>query len=133
MKTESPIRVIAFTEQPVAQGQATLLVQIINQSQAPLAVWNDLDSINIPQNPPGDGIAPSTELTHYDFGTSGSGQFVKLAPGECVKVSRMLRDQQLIDLDRVKAMKIPVKVREGDQADAKTMLIQGNVYRVRGA
>ena len=121
--TESPIQVTASIE------AARLHVQITNQSKAPLAIWSDLDSINIPKNPPGDGIAPDIELTHVDFGVKDGAQFVKVAPGESVKVSLMLRDEQREQLQRVKAVKVPVKFRDAgnEKAEVKVKLVQGKV------
>jgi hypothetical protein len=132
----SPIHLISFAEQPAAKGQPILLqVHIINESQSPLAILNDLDSINIPKDPPGSGIAPNTDLTHVDFGASGAGQFVKVGPGESVKVTLILTDSQLAQLERVKAVKVPVKFRDGnnDQAEVKTLLLQSKVYKAYGA
>lgn len=132
----SPIQMIAFAEPPAAKGQPILLqVHIINESQSPLAIMNELDSINIPKDPPGNGIAPNTDLTHVDFGASGAGQFVKVAPGECVKVTLILTDSQLAQLERVKAVKVSVKFRDGDndQSEVKTLLLQGKVHKAHGA
>jgi hypothetical protein len=132
----SPIHLSAFAEPPAVKGQPILLqVYLINESQSPLAILNELDSINIPKDPPGSGDAPITDLTHVDFGVSGAEQFVKVGPGESVKVTLILTDSQLAQLERVKAVKVPVKFRDGnnDQSEVQTLLLQGKVHKAHGA
>ena len=127
------IRLIAFAERPAQEksGPIALQVYIVNESPAVLGILNDLDSINIPQHLPHDGESiPDSDLTHIDFGVSGSGKFVQVAPGECVKVSLVLREEQLAQLERVKLMKAAVKFRDGgaEAGEVKTVLLPAVVY-----
>ena len=128
------IRLIAFAERPAQEKSGPILLQIyiINESPAILGILNDLDSINIPQRLPHGGETVSdADLMHIDFGISGSGTFVHVSPGECVKVTLVLRDEQLALLDRVKQMKAAVKYRDGgdNTGDVKTVLLPAIVYK----
>jgi hypothetical protein len=127
------IRLIAFAERPAQEKSGPILLQvyIINESPAILGILNDLDSINIPQRlPHGREAVPDADLIHMDFGSSGSGTFVQVARGECVKVTLVLRDEQLALLERVKQMKAAVKLRDGgDEAgEVTTVLLPAIVY-----
>jgi hypothetical protein len=122
------IRLIAFAERPAQEkgGPIALQVYIVNESPATLAILDDLDTINIPQHLPRGGESiPDSDLTHIDFGVPGSGKFVQVAPGECVKVTLVLREEQLAQLERVKLMKAAVKFRDGGAAteEVKTVLL----------
>ena len=129
------IRLIAFAERS-AQGKSgpiLLQVYIVNESPATLGILNDLDSINIPQSlPHGGETVHDSDLTHIDFGVSGSGTFIQVAPGECVKTTLLLREEQFALLERVKQMKAAVKFRDGgDQAgEVTTVLLPATVYKI---
>jgi hypothetical protein len=129
-----PIRLIAFAEPaaPQTSGPNLLQVYIINQSPATLSILNDLDSINVPQRPPqGSETVLDADMKHIDFGTSGSATFVPVAPGESVKVTLMLRDEQLALLARVKQMTAAVKFRRGgdETGEVKSVLLPAMVYK----
>jgi hypothetical protein len=90
-----------------------LQVYIVNESPAALAILKDLDSINIPQHLARGGESiPDSDLTHIDCGVWGSGKFVQVAPGECMKVTLVLREEQLAQLERVQLMKAAVRFRD---------------------
>ena len=128
------IRLIAFAERP-AQGVTAptqLHVYILNESPSALWILNDLDSINIPQNPPQGGqTVPDPNSTHVDFGVSESATFIQVAQGECVKVTLLLREEELALLSRVRQMEAPVKFRAGgdEQAEVTTALLPAAVYK----
>lgn len=125
------IRLIAFAERPAQEksGPTLLQVYIINESPSILGILNDLDSINIPQRlPQGSETVSDTDLIHIDFGVSGTGTFVQVAPGECVKVTLVLRDEQLALLEGVKHMKAAVKFRGGVD-EVTTVLLPAMVYK----
>ena len=117
---------VAFAERPASPtgGPPVLQVYIVNRSSKTLEVLNDLDSINVPQDP------DDTDLNaaHIDFGLSGSATFVAVEPGECVKVALLLRDEQFDMLARVKRMKTTVRFREGE---AITALLPAAVYATK--
>ena len=130
---EPQIRLIAFAERSAQEknGPAVLQVYIINKSPAVLGILNDLDSINIPQRLPRiSETIPDANLIHIDFGVSGSGTFVQVAPGECVKVTLLLRDDQMALLERAKYMEAPLKFRDGGDQTRKvtTALLPATVY-----
>jgi hypothetical protein len=120
------IRLIAFAERPAQEsgGPVSLLVYVVNESPATLGILNDLDSINVPER------LPDGDLIHIDFGESGSGTFVQVAPGECVKVTLLLREEQAALLERVKQMKAAVKYQDGADktGEVKTVLLPAAVY-----
>ncbi|MBV9927302.1 MAG: hypothetical protein JOZ96_19950 [Acidobacteria bacterium] len=127
-------RVIAFAEPPVPErsGPIMLQVYIVNESSTNLGILNDLDSINIPQSPDrGDVMTLEANSLHIDFGVSESATFVQVPPGECVKVTLLLREEQLALLARVKSMSTAVKFRDGghENSEAKTALLQATVYK----
>ena len=125
------IRLIAFTERPAQEesGPISLQVYIINESPSILGILNDVDSINIPQRlPHGNETVPAADLIHIDFGVSGSGTFVQVAPGECVKVTLVLRDEQLALLERVKHMQAAVRFQDGAD-EVTTVLLPAMVYK----
>jgi hypothetical protein len=125
------IRLIAFAERPAQEksGPTLLQVYIINESPSILGILNDVDSINIPQRlPHGNETVPDADLIHIDFGVSGSGTFVQVAPGECVKVTLVLRDEQLALLESVKHMKAAVKFQDGVD-EVTTVLLPAMVYK----
>jgi hypothetical protein len=132
----APIRLIAFAERaaPQTNGPNLLQVYIINQSPATLSILNDLDSINVPQRlPQGSETIYDADLKHIDFGTSGSATFVPVAPGEAVKVTLMLRAEQLALLARVRQMKTAVKFRRGAEPtnDVQSALLPATVHVAR--
>lgn len=131
---EPQIRVLAFAERPVQgpSGPSLLQVYILNESPATLGILNDLDSINIPQGlDHGSEPVHDADLIHIDFGVSESSTFVQVAPGECVKVTLLLREEQLALLARVKSMKTAVKFRAGgdEQGEVTTVLLPAVVYK----
>jgi hypothetical protein len=128
------IRVIAFAERPAQEKSGPILLQvyIINESPAILGILNDLDSINIPPAlPPASETVPDANLIHIDFGVSGSATFIQVAPGECVKITLLLREEQLALLVRVKQMKTAVKFRDGsdEKGEVTTVLLPAVVYK----
>jgi hypothetical protein len=128
------LRVIAFAEPP-AQGKSgpvLLQVYIVNESSATLGILNDLDSINIPQRlDRGSSTVSDADLMHVDFGVSGSARFIQVPAGESVKVTLLLREEQLDLLARVKQMKTAVKFRAGGDRDGEvtTVLLPATVYK----
>lgn len=130
------IKLLAFAE-PLTPGKsqmASLLVYIINESLETLEVLNDLDSINIPQDiPKDDEIISDANLTHIDFGVSGEGKFIQIAPGECLKITLLLREEQLEMLNRVKYLKTLVKFREStdQKKEEATVFLSSMVYPVK--
>jgi hypothetical protein len=133
-KNGPEIRLIAFAER-TAQGQGgpiTLLVYVVNESPATLSILNDLDSINVPERlPDGGGTAHDADLIHFDYGESGSGTFIQVAPGECVKVTLLLSEEQAALLERVKQMKAAVRYQDGadETGEVKTVLLPAAVYK----
>lgn len=129
------IHLMAFVERPAEKksGPALLQVYIANESPSPLGILNDLDSINIPQHlPHGSEPIPDADLIHLDFGVSGSGAFIQVSPGACLKVTLVLRAEQLALLERVKFMKAAVRFRAGSDktSEVKTALLPATVYVV---
>lgn len=129
----APIRLVAFAERaaPQTSGPNLLQIYIVNQSPATLSILNDLDSINVPQRPPqGDETVYDADFKHIDFGTSGSATFVPVAPGEAVKVTLMLRAEQLALLARVRQMTTAVKFRRDAQStnDVQSVLLPATVH-----
>lgn len=116
---------IAFAERPASDtgGPAQLHVYIVNRSSQMREVLNDLDSINVPQRPDSGDDDPN--LLHIDFGGSGAARFVPVEPGQCVKVTLLLREEQLDMLARVNRMKTTVRFRDGD---VTTALLPAAVY-----
>jgi hypothetical protein len=129
---EHPLRLIAFAEPPAPEksGPAQLHVYIVNESAATLAILNELDSINIPQDLHHDEV-PDADLMHIDFGVSGAATYVQVPPGECVKTTLLLGEEQLALLVRVKHMKTAVKFRDGGDEKGKvtTVLLPAIEYR----
>ncbi len=129
------ICVIAFAERPAQEKSALILLQvyIVNESPASLGILNDLDSINIPQGlHHGSETVPDADLIHIDFGVSGSATFIQVAPGECVKITLLLKAEQFALLARVKQMKTAVKFRDGgdEKGEVTTVLLPAMVYKV---
>jgi hypothetical protein len=130
----SEIRLIAFAE-PSAQGKSEpvlLHVYIINESPVTLEVLNDLDSINIPQGlHHSSETVPKTDLIHIDFGVSGAAAFIQVTTGECLKITLLLREEQLLLLERIKHIWTTVKFREvGDEkGEVTTLLLAARVYK----
>ena len=130
----SHIRLIAFAER-TAQGKSEpilLQVYIVNESPEILGILNDLDSINIPQDlHHGGDTVPNADLIHIDFGISGAATFIQVGPGECLKVTLLLREEQLALLKRVKHMRTTVKFRDGDdeKGEVTTVLLSAMVYK----
>lgn len=127
------IRLSAFVERPAtgASGPTLLQVHIVNESPAVLDILNDLDSINIPPGAAAAGeTVPDADLMHVDFGTSGVGRFVPVGPGEAVKVTLMLNDEQATLLARVRQMKTAVKFRRGagPTSDVQSVLLPATVH-----
>lgn len=127
------IRLIAFVEQPAkgTSGPTLLQIHIVNESPAILNILNDLDSINIPPRAPRAGeTVPDADLIHVDFGLSGTGRFVPVGPGEAVKVTLILNDEQASLLARVKQMKTAVKFRRGAEpaSDVQSVLLPATVH-----
>jgi len=109
-----------------------LQVYIVNESSAILGILNDLDSINIPQSlDRGSETVSDADLMHVDFGVSASARFVQVPTGESVKVTLLLREEQLDLLARVKHMKTAVKFRAGGDKDGEvtTVLLPATVYK----
>ncbi|WP_422003451.1 hypothetical protein [Reyranella sp.] len=129
------IRLHAYAEtEAKGKGPTLLQVYIVNLSPEPLEVLNDLDSINMPPRPPRTGeTIDDADLMHVDFGTSGTGAFVGVAPGEAVKVTLILDAEQADLLARVKAMKTTVKWRrKGERADeVQSVLLPATVHVTR--
>lgn len=128
------IRLSAFTEQAAkGTGGPTLLqIYIVNESPAILNILNDLDSINIlPRTPQANETVPDADLIHVDFGISGTGKFVPVGPGEAVKVTLILNDEQANLLARVKQMTTAVKFRRGiDETGAvNSVLLPATVHK----
>lgn len=126
-------RLIAFTERPAQEEGAPILlhVYIVNESPATLGILNELDSINIPQAfHPDREIPPDADLIHIDFGVSGSATFVQVAPGECVKTTFLLTEDQSALLARAKRMKAAVRFRIGgdEETAVTTLLLPATVY-----
>ena len=129
------IRLIAFAGEP-AQGKSgpiQLQVYVINDSAEVVAILNDLDSINIPQGlREGNETISDANLIHIDFGVSGEAKFIQVAPGECLKITLLLREEQLALLERVKHMKTTVKFREGgsEKSEVTIVLLSATVYKI---
>jgi hypothetical protein len=133
-KNGPEIRLLAFAERPAQEksGPISLQVYMVNESPAVLRILNDLDSINVPQRvPAGSETALDDDLMHIDFGVSGVGTFIQVAPGECVKVTLLLREEQAALLERVKHLKAAVKYRDGgdETGEVKTVLLPATVYK----
>ena len=130
------IKLLAFAE-PLTPGKsqmASLLVYVINESLETLEVLNDLDSINIPQDlPKDDEIISDANLIHIDFGVSGEGKFIQIAPGECLKIMLLLREEQQELLNRVKHLKTLVKFRESadQKKEEATVFLSSRVYPIK--
>jgi hypothetical protein len=129
------VRLIAFAERaPQDKGQPILLhVYVINQSAATLRILEELDSINVPQAAPHEGEADSdADLTHIDFGVSGSATFRPVAQGECVKMTLLLRDEQFALLEHARRLKTAVKLQDGsnDEGNVRSLLLPAAVYLV---
>jgi hypothetical protein len=127
------IRLIAFAEQPAkgTSGLTLLQVYIVNESPALLSILNDLDSINIPPRAARAGeTVQDADLIHVDFGISGTGKFVPVGPGEAVKVTLILNDEQANLLARVKQMKTAVKFRSGTEpmGEVQSVLLPAVVH-----
>ena len=128
------IRLIAFAERPAQEKSAPILLQvyIVNESPAIMGILDDLDSINIPQGlHHGIETGLDADFIHIDFGVSGSATFIQVAPGECVKITLLLREEQLALLARVKHMRTTVKFRDGDdeKGEVTTVLLPATVYK----
>jgi len=128
------IRVIAFAERPAQEKSGPILLQvyIVNESPAILEILNDLNSINIPKGlQPGSETVRDSDLIHIDFGVSESATFIQVAPGECVKITLLLREEQLALLVRVKQMKTAVKFRNSsdEKGEVTTLLLPAIVYK----
>jgi hypothetical protein len=128
------IRLIAFAERPAQEKSHPILLQVyvINDSSTNLEILNDLDSINIPQDlQQGSETVHDVDLIHIDFGVSGTATFIQVAPGECLKIILLLREEQLALLQRVKYMKTAVKFRDGvgDKGEVTTMLLSAMVHK----
>jgi hypothetical protein len=130
----SDLRLMAFAERSQEKSAANFLhIYIVNESPAALGILNELDSINVPQNPPGaSGTVPDADLTHIDFGVSGSATFIQVPSGECVKTTLLLNEQQLAMVARARYMKTAVKFRAGgnDKGAVTTALLPATVYKV---
>jgi len=130
---EHHIRLIAFAERPVQEKSEPILlhVYVVNESPAILGILNDLDSINISQGPQlGSEAGPYVDLIHIDFGVSGSAKFIQVAPGECVKITLLLREEELALLARVKHLKTTVKFRDADEkGEVTSVLLPATVYK----
>jgi hypothetical protein len=127
---EPHLRVIAFAERTAQTGgPSSLQVYVVNESPTVLGILGDLDSINVPEDSSADVEA---NWTHIDFGVPGTATYVQVAPGECVKITLLLGDEQFDLLARVKRMKTTVRFRdEGDEnAEVTTALVAATVYRV---
>lgn len=130
----SQIRLIAFAEPPAQGNSEPLLlhVYIVNESPETLEILNDLDSINIPQGQQhGSETAPNSNLMHIDFGVSGAATFIQVATGECLKITLLLREEQLLLLERTKHIWTTVKFRDvGDEkGEVTTLLLAARVYK----
>lgn len=128
------VRLIAFTEPPAPEQREPILlhVYIINGSPAVRWILNDLDSINIPQAlHQGRETSPEAELVHVDFGASPSASYVRVATGEAVKITLLLREEQSALLARVRRMDAPVKFRGHEHGDVTTVLLPATVYTVK--
>ncbi len=128
------IRLMAFAERPAQEKSGPILLQvyIVNESPAILDILNDLDSINIPQGlQHGSETVLDADLIHIDFGVSGSATFIQVAPGECVKITLLLREEELALLERVKHMETAVKFRDGgdEKGEVTTVLLPAMVYK----
>ena len=73
---------------------------------------------------------PDADLIHVDFGISGTGKFVPVGPGEAVKVTLILNDEQANLLARVKQMKTAVKFRSGTEpmGEVQSVLLPAVVH-----
>lgn len=130
------VRLVAFAEPAASQtsGPNLLQVYVINQSPETLSILNDLDSINVPQRPLRTGeTVYDAEPKHIDFGTSGSAAFVPVAPDEAVKVTLMLRADQLALLAHVKQMEAAVKFRRDadPSSEVQSALLPATVHVTR--
>jgi hypothetical protein len=128
------IRLSAFAEQPAKETSKPTLLQvyIVNESPTILNILNDLDSINIPPRAQRAGEpVEDADLIHVDFGISGTGKFVPVGPGEAVKVTLILNDEQANLLARAKQMKTAVKFRRGiDETGAvNSVLLPATVHK----
>lgn len=127
------IRLIAFTE-PSAQGKSEpvlLHVFIVNKGPENVDILKDLDSINIPQSlQPGGKTVPGSDLIHIDFGVSGEAAFIQVAAGECLKITLLLREEQLTLLEHVKQIWTTVKIRDAsaEKGEVTTLLLPARVY-----
>ena len=134
MTVESQIRLIAFAEPPAQERSGPILLQVYIVNEWPAVLWilNDLDSINIPRGlHHGSEMVPDADLMHIDFGVSESASFIRVATGECVKVTLLLREEQLALLTRVKHMKAAVRFRyDGDEkGEVTTVLLPAMVHK----
>ena len=130
----SEIRLIAFAEPP-AQGKSEpvlLHVYIVNESPVILDILNELDSINIPQGlHHSSETVPITDLIHIDFGISGAATFIQVANGECLKITLLLREEQLDLLEVNKHLWTTVKFRDidNDKGEVTSLLLAARVYK----
>jgi len=128
------IRLIAFAEPPAQGKSEPILLQVYTVNESPEILWilNDLDSINIPQGlHHGSETVPDADLIHIDFGVSGAATFIQVAPGECLKITLLLRKEQLALLERVKHMRTTVKFRGGgdEKGEVTTVLLSAMVFK----
>ena len=129
------ISLIAFVEPPVPGKSIPIQLQIyiVNESKETYEILNDLNSINIPE-----GLQNSNEkghdadMVHIDFGMSEEATFIKVASGECLRITLLLREEHMTLLERVRRMKTTVKFKTfGDKEnDVTTIILSSGVYRV---
>jgi hypothetical protein len=110
-----------------------LLVYIQNQSLATLAIFNELDSINIKKS------ADSGDLineTHCDYGVSGDGKYISLAPGECLKLMLLINTEQALLISKSKSIRFPIKVKgplalnQNDLGAVTSLMVSSLVWTV---
>jgi hypothetical protein len=131
---EIQLRLRAFMEQPALgkAGPTVLQIYIVNESLAALDILNDIDSINMPPRVPQAGeVIQDSDFIHVDFGVSGVGRFVPVPPGEAVKITLLLNDEQAKLLAQVRQIKAAVKFRQGTAPAnaAQSLLLLATVHK----
>jgi hypothetical protein len=116
-----------------------MLIYIHNQSLATLAIFNELDSINVKQSPDGVKSADhgdSNNETHYDYGVSGDGKYVSVSPGECLKLMLLINTEQAAAISKSKSIRFPIKFKgplalnQNDSNAVTSLMVSSPVWTV---